>query len=207
MPSIGPLEVVAVAAIALIVFGPEKLPEIARTVGRTLSQLRRMADEVRDEFKDGLDFDVDDEDETTPGPAPRRDHPNVRAMESGTAPEPATRGPGDDAEPATRGPGDDAEPATRGPGDDAEPDEDFDPNYYIDADVGEADTGEAADEGAAPADAGTAGDRGDDERTSGQEPAREVTPEGPPTPDPDSRSGPPTRPRADTDRPPEQRAG
>src|ERR671918_1860430 len=131
MPQIGPLEVLAVAAIALIVFGPEKLPEIARTVGRTLSQLRRMADEVRDEFKDGLDFDVDDDDEDAPGPAPRRDHPNVRAMESASAPAPA----GDPE-----------------PGDDGDAEE-FDPNYYIEAEDGRP----AGEEGAGTTAGGTVG--------------------------------------------------
>ena len=48
-----------VLVVALIVFGPEKLPGMARTVGRTMNQLRRMADEVKGEFQAGLD----DEDE------------------------------------------------------------------------------------------------------------------------------------------------
>lgn len=72
MPQIGPLEVLVVGVIALIVFGPQRLPEIARTVGRTLTQLRRMAADVRSEFESGLDMDsVADEPEETP-PAPPR---------------------------------------------------------------------------------------------------------------------------------------
>jgi len=133
MPSIGPMEIVAVAAIALIVFGPEKLPEIARTVGRTLSQLRRMADDVRDEFKDGLDFNVDDEeDEDTSGPAPRRDHPNVRAGEAASAATPAWE---------------------QRPGEDNGPKEEFDPNYDVEAvgtTAGDPDDVAEASEGPAP---------------------------------------------------------
>ena len=49
-----------IAAIALIVFGPQKLPEIARTVGRFMQQMRRMAADVKTEFASGLD-DPDDE--------------------------------------------------------------------------------------------------------------------------------------------------
>ena len=60
MPSIGPLEFLMVAVIALIVFGPQKLPEIARTVGRFMNQVRQMAMEVKSEFDAGLS---DDEDE------------------------------------------------------------------------------------------------------------------------------------------------
>jgi Tat protein translocase TatB subunit len=65
MPQIGPLEVFIVAAVALIVFGPQKLPEIARTIGRFMSEARRMASEVKSEFEAGLEDDdqkVDDED-------------------------------------------------------------------------------------------------------------------------------------------------
>lgn len=76
MPSLGPLEVLVVAVLALIVFGPERLPEIARTVGRTLAQLRRMAADVKDEFSAGLDLDgVEDEPEEPPAPAPAPEHP------------------------------------------------------------------------------------------------------------------------------------
>jgi Tat protein translocase TatB subunit len=75
MPQVGPLEILAIAVIALLLFGPEKLPEIARTVGQTVSQLRRMADEMRDEFQAGMNLD-----EETPSPSPRAtaensDHP------------------------------------------------------------------------------------------------------------------------------------
>jgi Tat protein translocase TatB subunit len=69
MPEIGPLEILVVAVVALLVFGPEKLPEMARTVGRTISDLRRTAQEMRDEFSSG--FDEDDE----PGPPARRSRP------------------------------------------------------------------------------------------------------------------------------------
>ena len=80
MPQIGPLEIIVVAAIALIVFGPQKLPEIARTIGRFMSEMRRMASDVKAEFDAGLDDDIDDEpvededpsaiDEAAPKPTP-----------------------------------------------------------------------------------------------------------------------------------------
>jgi len=64
VPQIGPLEILMLAAVALIVFGPEKLPEIARSVGRFMSEVRRMATDVKSEFSAGLDMDevADDED-------------------------------------------------------------------------------------------------------------------------------------------------
>ena len=50
-----------IAAIALIVFGPQKLPEMARSVGRFMTQMRRMANEVKEEFSSGLDDDEPDD--------------------------------------------------------------------------------------------------------------------------------------------------
>ena len=60
MPQLGPLEIIMIAAIALIVFGPQKLPEVARTVGRFMNQMRQMAAEVKSEFSAGLDSDDED---------------------------------------------------------------------------------------------------------------------------------------------------
>ncbi len=39
-----------IAAVALIVFGPEKLPEIARNFGKLMADLKRSSDSVRREF-------------------------------------------------------------------------------------------------------------------------------------------------------------
>lgn len=73
MPQIGPLEILVVAAVALIVFGPQRLPEIARSVGKTLGELRRVAGEMKAEFESGLD----DEPVEAPEPAlPGRKDPD-----------------------------------------------------------------------------------------------------------------------------------
>jgi Tat protein translocase TatB subunit len=63
MPQIGPMEILVVGVIALIVFGPQKLPEIARSIGRAASELRRMASDVRDEFEAGINLEDRDEKE------------------------------------------------------------------------------------------------------------------------------------------------
>jgi sec-independent protein translocase protein TatB len=59
MPAVGPLEILMVSVVALIVFGPEKLPEIARTVGKALADFRRVVDDAKSEFQAGMDFDDD----------------------------------------------------------------------------------------------------------------------------------------------------
>ena len=40
MPNVGPMELVLVLAVALIVLGPKKLPEVGRSLGRGLREFR-----------------------------------------------------------------------------------------------------------------------------------------------------------------------
>lgn len=58
MLNVGPLELLVVLAVALIVVGPERLPELARSVGRALRQFREVQDEVRDLVSSGVDDEV-----------------------------------------------------------------------------------------------------------------------------------------------------
>lgn len=58
MLNVGPLELIVVLAVALIVVGPERLPELARSVGRALRQLRQVQDEVKDMVSLGVDEEV-----------------------------------------------------------------------------------------------------------------------------------------------------
>jgi sec-independent protein translocase protein TatA len=57
MPSLGFGEIVIILVIALIIFGPKRLPEMGRTVGRSLKEFRRAAADLRAE----LDADVEEE--------------------------------------------------------------------------------------------------------------------------------------------------
>jgi sec-independent protein translocase protein TatB len=45
--SVSPAEIVTIAIVALVVFGPQRLPEIARRAGRVLRDLRNAASEFR----------------------------------------------------------------------------------------------------------------------------------------------------------------
>lgn len=50
MFDIGFPELVLIAVIALIVIGPERLPEVARTVGKYVGRMRRFVSKVRDDI-------------------------------------------------------------------------------------------------------------------------------------------------------------
>lgn len=40
MPHIGPMELVLIAVIALIIFGPGKLPEVGKAVGKSIREFK-----------------------------------------------------------------------------------------------------------------------------------------------------------------------
>jgi len=50
MFGIGPEELVLILIIALIVLGPERMPKVARDLGRVVGELRRTSDQLREEF-------------------------------------------------------------------------------------------------------------------------------------------------------------
>src|SRR5215468_11336022 len=52
--SLGWGEFLALAVIALFVFGPQRLPEVAREAGRMLRQLREMANGARNQLRSEL---------------------------------------------------------------------------------------------------------------------------------------------------------
>jgi sec-independent protein translocase protein TatA len=80
--SVGPLEIAVLAVIALLVLGPARLPEAARSVGKGMRELREAMSGVGDdEDDDDHDHDEDkvaatdekgadeEEDQTVPSPS------------------------------------------------------------------------------------------------------------------------------------------
>ena len=57
MANIGFGELLVIAFIALLVFGPERLPELARQTGKALSKFRREASRSVEELKRAADID------------------------------------------------------------------------------------------------------------------------------------------------------
>ncbi len=58
----GPTEIVVIFLLVLMLFGPSKLPQMARDFGRFVTEARRAVDE----FKDELTSSVEEEEESRP---------------------------------------------------------------------------------------------------------------------------------------------
>lgn len=52
MFGIGLPEMIIILVVALLVVGPSKLPELARTLGKAFTEFRRMADDVKETFEE-----------------------------------------------------------------------------------------------------------------------------------------------------------
>ncbi|MPY65432.1 twin-arginine translocase TatA/TatE family subunit [Deinococcus sp. SDU3-2] len=65
MPNIGPAELLVILVIALLVFGPKKLPELGKSLGSGIREFRRSTQGLKEELEGSLR-------ETPPaaGPAP-----------------------------------------------------------------------------------------------------------------------------------------
>lgn len=49
-PNIGGTELILIIAIALIIFGPGKLPEVGRALGKTIREFRRSTREISEDL-------------------------------------------------------------------------------------------------------------------------------------------------------------
>jgi Tat protein translocase TatB subunit len=91
MLNIGPQELILILIVALVVVGPQRLPELGRTIGKALREFRKIQDDVKDTIK----FDLNDDPEPyvrpkkTPPPRASSADGKGAAGEDGVASEPA----------------------------------------------------------------------------------------------------------------------
>ena len=52
--SIGPAELILIFVVALIVFGPKKLPEIGRSVGKALREFKKTSEEIKGRIEEEI---------------------------------------------------------------------------------------------------------------------------------------------------------
>ena len=57
MGSIGTQEIIIIFVIALIVFGPRKLPEIGKTIGKGLAEFKKASNELRQTWEEEVKVD------------------------------------------------------------------------------------------------------------------------------------------------------
>lgn len=85
MFGIGMPELILILAVALIILGPKRLPEIARALGKGLSEFRRATDELKDEFRQ-----IEREVEETSAQATNVDDPVLGKKAEASSPDPAS---------------------------------------------------------------------------------------------------------------------
>lgn len=80
MPNIGPLELAIVAIIALVIFGPKRLPELGKSLGSGLREFKSSIsgendddDEKPHQIENGIEEAVTEDEEPTPVAAAKAD--------------------------------------------------------------------------------------------------------------------------------------
>ena len=92
MFGIGMTELMVIFVIGLVVLGPKRLPELARTLGKSLAEFRRASNDLRREFMSA----TEDADLAAPLIAPRTTPPAAPAPPSAPAdPSAPLAGPAD----------------------------------------------------------------------------------------------------------------
>jgi len=87
MGPIGFPELLIILVVALIVFGPRKLPELGRSLGKSLSEFKRASNELRSTLEE--EIRVDEQKAKTP-PSPVKAESEPAVSETPAAPEPET---------------------------------------------------------------------------------------------------------------------
>ncbi|MDQ4106896.1 MAG: twin-arginine translocase TatA/TatE family subunit [Actinomycetota bacterium] len=83
MFGIGAQEMAIIALLFLVIFGPGKLPQMARDAGRLMSEARRAMDEFKDELTSAADDDKDDRSPVKKPSRKRRDTPDKESPGAG----------------------------------------------------------------------------------------------------------------------------
>ena len=87
--SIGGIELLVILLLGLLVFGPRKLPELGRALGRSLAEFRRATQELKESIEKEVDLKEADVREDLRSVEFRRISPSPRSSEPPALPTPA----------------------------------------------------------------------------------------------------------------------
>ncbi|WP_117237583.1 Sec-independent protein translocase subunit TatA/TatB [Thermus sediminis] len=73
--NLGMSEILVILVVALLLFGPKKLPELGRSLGQSIREFRRGAQEIREELEKSVD--VREEPKPKPMEAPSSQAPEA----------------------------------------------------------------------------------------------------------------------------------
>jgi len=80
--SIGMPELIVIFFIALIIFGPRKLPELGKSLGKSLNEFRRASNELRNSLEDEIRIEEQRDAQAKTRPAePAEAAPRPRAVD------------------------------------------------------------------------------------------------------------------------------
>jgi TatA/E family protein of Tat protein translocase len=86
---IGMPELIIILTLALIIFGPRKLPELGRSLGKSLGEFKRASNELRNTLDEEIRLEEERERNTTPRPAASQSAPVTTATEYNDLSDPA----------------------------------------------------------------------------------------------------------------------
>jgi sec-independent protein translocase protein TatA len=61
MGSLGMQEIIVIFVLALIIFGPRKLPELGKTIGKGLAEFKKASNELKQTWEDEVRLDKEKE--------------------------------------------------------------------------------------------------------------------------------------------------
>jgi sec-independent protein translocase protein TatB len=85
--TLGGQEIIFILVIALIVFGPKKLPEIGKSIGRMMNEFRKASNDFRRTLED--EVEADKARSSDPAPPAAAEYGAPAPSEAGPTPEPA----------------------------------------------------------------------------------------------------------------------
>ncbi len=62
MQGLGPMEIIVILVLALVVFGPKRLPEMGKSIGKAIREFKSVGSEIQNEITrvtDDIDIDPD----------------------------------------------------------------------------------------------------------------------------------------------------